>query len=509
MKTDNTNSKASAVATAEASDVTNIHNYTLTDDKTCSKIIQVKNPEPHTSIVARDPKKEYIALEVAKLVKRTGIPLNSAVEVIKSRICKELDNRDTLVFADRPNEFITVEKLLKAGDKYNCREFIEPLYPGYYQKENWFPGQIEECTLRFDKRSDPILLGGYCKEDPYPHYIFKHTKELKERSKFRFINANKLSGYLVSWLIYGYIEMIKLVLMIGAPGHFKSFLAIDMGLSISCGIDWHGHKVNQGSVLYICGEGKSGIHTRVAAWEKHHNQKVDNFYISTAPAQILSEESLAEIEAEARNIPDTHPEPTLIIIDTMNRNFGDGDENSTSDMTSFIKGLDRLSQRLGCAILVVHHTGLSDANRSRGSSALLGAMDFAYQCKVDGAKHISLISSKTKDHKSPEIKVFEPLDIQLGVDDDGNPISSVVIVETSAPLKNNKLSTAQRIALDALKTVIAKGDSTEGGWKVEAFAQNIAQTDNPDNKRKAFDRAKKALLDQGLIDVKDDKYSVL
>ena len=48
-------------------------------------------------------------------------------------------------------------------------------------------------------------------------------------------------------------------MMYGAPGTGKSFLAIDMALSVANGLPWHGYETKQGAVLYIAGEG-------VAAW---------------------------------------------------------------------------------------------------------------------------------------------------------------------------------------------------------------------------------------------------
>jgi hypothetical protein len=185
-------------------------------------------------------------------------------------------------------------------------------------------------------------------------------------------------------------------------------------------------------------------------------------------------------------------------------------------MTKFIQRIDHLKSELQCAIIIVHHSGLSDAKRGRGSSALRGAMDFEYVCELGqdsvGNNLVSLSSTKTKDHESPITKVFQSVIKDLGiVDDDKEPITSVVLVEThERPAKGNQLSDSQRIALDSLNAVIAtKGDASEDAWRAEAYTQGISSSDKPDTKRKAFDRAKKHLLDHGLVDVKDDVYRVI
>jgi hypothetical protein len=67
--------------------------------------------------------------------------------------------------------------------------------------------------------------------------------------------------------------------------------------------------------------------------------------------------------------------PGLIILDTMARTFGGGDENSASDMGAFVRNADLLKEELGTAILVVHHPGRNVKRGPRGSTALYGVLD--------------------------------------------------------------------------------------------------------------------------------------
>lgn len=456
-------------------------------------------------------KQGYIKQEAAKLSGIAGLSIDDATDVVRSRVKRILDDRDILFFASCSGEYIKVEQLLCSIGKFFGEKFIDPLTPiDIEYNRDIYLGIDKTCTLKMHE-STPIIVGPIDTHTNNYIYQFDRIKKLNDKKKFRFIGADEMKCHHTDWLINGYIEAEKVALIFGAPASFKSFVVIDIGLSIAAGVAWHRHKVNQGAVLYICGEGQSGIRARIKAWEKHHKQSADNFYVSSSPVQILCKDWLADIEAEANKISDTGHAPKLIIIDTLNRNFGDGDENSTLDMTKFINGIDRLSYRLKCAIIIVHHSGLSDTKRSRGSSALLGAMDFEYSCKLSGSagkKFITLTSTKTKDHAPPDPKVFEPVNIQIGTDNDGNPISSVALVETSTST-NNKLSTAQRIALDALKTVTIDDDASEDVWKAEAYAQIISATGTPDANRKAFNRAKKQLLDQGLIEAIDGKYKII
>ena len=205
--------------------------------------------------------------------------------------------------------------------------------------------------------------------------------EQAEPRRFQLIPASKLIANRkpTNWLIKRYLEQGTEAALYSPPEHCKTFVAVDMGLCISAGIPWHGYAVQKGPVVYICGEGMAGISRRIAAWYQHH--KIDAkegtpFFVSNMAAQILDESSVQDIHQTAAAIVEEYGFLALLIIDTLNRNFGPGDENSTQDMTAFVSALDRLRGFLGCAVLVVHHTGLVDTERGRGSTALKGAMDF-------------------------------------------------------------------------------------------------------------------------------------
>ena len=77
-----------------------------------------------------------------------------------------------------------------------------------------------------------------------------------------------------SFVIKGLIPECSFASIYGPSGSFKSFLALDWACHIATGKDWDGHKVKQGAVLYVAGEGGFGVTQRVRAWELQH--KVNN-----------------------------------------------------------------------------------------------------------------------------------------------------------------------------------------------------------------------------------------
>ncbi|HRC70724.1 MAG TPA: AAA family ATPase, partial [Candidatus Competibacter denitrificans] len=184
-----------------------------------------------------------------------------------------------------------------------------------------------------------------------------------------------------SWLVKRYLPADSLSVMFGSPGCGKSFLAIDLACHVATGRDWRGHPVKPGRVVYIAGEGKNGLSKRFRAWFDHHGERPRNISLLLTPIALTDPASVAALVADIRALPEA---PALVVIDTLNRNFGPGDENSTADMTKAVAGLDAIRTATGAAILGVHHSGHLEKGRGRGSSVLLGAVDAEYAVALLG-----------------------------------------------------------------------------------------------------------------------------
>lgn len=95
-----------------------------------------------------------------------------------------------------------------------------------------------------------------------------------------------------------------------------------MSLSVAAGIDFHGRKAKKGKVIYILGEGKSGIMQRIDAWCGVHgvNNKDLDFYLSTIAINLRDDQLIDRVKKEITDIN----EVSVVVIDTLNRNFGWG-----------------------------------------------------------------------------------------------------------------------------------------------------------------------------------------
>ena len=238
-----------------------------------------------------------------------------------------------------------------------------------------------------------------------------------------------------AWLIKNLIPAgAKIGMVFGASGHGKTYFAIDWMLSIATEQkDWNGLKVKEGKVLYLCGEGHQAAYERMAVWlqQKKITKIPDSMYISEETFNLDDPSGLialkAALEQELSNFM-----PSFAVVDTLNL-FMQGDENSTQESTAFIKGLKELSSQFNCCIMLVHHTGVGDQDRSRGSSVFKGAMDFQIKVSKDTGDCYLMEHVKNKAGKELSDMRFrlEEHDVLGWVDPDtGENVTNAVLVRS-------------------------------------------------------------------------------
>jgi hypothetical protein len=203
---------------------------------------------------------------------------------------------------------------------------------------------------------------------------------------------------LIEWQVQDHFPTHCLVMIFGASGVGKSFVGLDIALSVAGGSPYQGkHEVKQGGVIYIASEGFGGPKKPLAAWQVHHGLDdlpddicfvPDAFDLTTADEKELRDLLLIAVA-------DLGQVPGLVVIDTVNSNFGSADENSTKDMSSFVRDLDWIRTKLRSTVLVVHHTRKDEPKGERGNVSLRGACDSIIRLEeTDGGKAVSVHNSK-------------------------------------------------------------------------------------------------------------------
>ncbi len=346
--------------------------------------------------------------------------------------------------------------------------------------------------------------------EAYANDMQDAPRRLEPQPAFKFVAVADLEYKEPEFLIDGLIETGTLGMIFGDPGCGKSFVAVDLALCVASGTAFHDRPVKQGSVFFIAGEGHNGLARRFHAWSKDRGVPLGGvpLFKSERAAQFLDGASAAAVSQSVDQMAEAFGQPSLIIIDTVARNFGPGDENSTSDMGNFIAALDDLKARYpGAAVLLVHHSGHADKQRARGAMALKGALDCEFRIeKNESDLHIHC--TKMKDAEEPPILHFALTTVQLDA-----KTTSAVLEPIDAPERQTRLTPAQRLGVETYKTAAEKGGVWDEGafrgvhvddWR-EAF--NAKHTgDNYQAKKKAFQRVRADLVNLGKMTVQDDVY---
>lgn len=201
----------------------------------------------------------------------------------------------------------------------------------------------------------------------------------RSRSKLQLIGLDDFCvAHDVQWATRGVIPVSALVVVFGAPKSGKTFAICDLTMHLAHGLDWCGHSVAHAQrIAFLAGEGRNGLRLRLKAWQSEHAAERKGDFRLIPDALALSDRVQDVVQA-LRSY-----RPNVVVVDTLNAFFGGGDENSSADMTKFVGALRQLIGELDCSIVVIHHTGLADASRARGSSVLRAAADVVIQVAKD------------------------------------------------------------------------------------------------------------------------------
>jgi hypothetical protein len=328
-------------------------------------------------------------------------------------------------------------------------------------------------------------------------------------------------------LIKGLLLASTKVVIFGQEGCGKTFLVLDQLLHIAAGLPWFGRKVRQGPVVYIAAEGAAGVRLRVEAWKRKNGIDDLSFAIIPVAVDLLDPRvdlvklfRVLDYLAELWGTP-----PVAIAIDTLSQTMGGGDEN-TSDMAAYIANCTRLTEPHRCATVIVHHQPLdAQTKRPRGHSSLAGAVDTMIHVEGrEGTRRVTI--TKQKDLVRGDDIFFRLVPVELGVDEDGEAVTSCVVEEADAvdePTTGPKLSPTRRIVLDALDRVTIRegfpppismpsgliGHLTGkivklSAWHSEALSSLVTPDKNADSAARQFRRARDELQASKIIGVYDD-----
>jgi hypothetical protein len=370
--------------------------------------------------------------------------------------------------------------------------------------------------------------------EPFPEVI-----EAQAQQRYKVEMWRDAKDEPVKWLVDRIVPQKAFMALYGPPGTFKSFIALHLAAMIASGSVWLAHEVHEpGEVLYIAGEGHGGIGTRIAGLR--HAYELTDIPVGVIRSQVNLRSSDQDFEDLIIAIKSSEIQrPKLIIIDTLARAFGGGNENASEDMGSFISNCGRLQEATGAALLVVHHSGKDASLGLRGHSSFLGAVD----TQIEISRHVDQMSgtlkvTKQKDgkdgveiHFSMDTVSFDQSEtsaakLNLGFEDDSSATLVVKPFDGQLPdgigFKPPQGSRAnagrgkhQSMGREALRHIvkvegqyqIVQGERhravTLDRWRDEVYARLGSDVEESD-KRKRWKEIKDKLVELGFAAIRND-----
>lgn len=328
------------------------------------------------------------------------------------------------------------------------------------------------------------------------------------------------------YLVKGWLDRGAASVVYGESNVGKTFFAMDLALHVSARLAWHGVNVAgmgdkewPGKVYYLALEGGTGFSNRLCAMRTERPDIFERIeqegdFVPWPVAIDLHGATDGEAIAEAVN---ESKDPTaLIVIDTLARAMGDGDENTAKDMGQFIRNIDLIRQKTGAHVMVIHHSGKDTSKGARGSGSLRGAIDTEIELTRSGAV-VMAETRKQRDLPSDKIFAYTLRSVFIGHDEDGDAVTSAV-VEPAEPVKRaTRLSGQQKIAMQAFEDAIAHHGETKHGdmfpdnrqcvsldhWREFCDRHSLTSGEGESSRRTAFHKVKTALQNKELIRVVD------
>lgn len=328
-----------------------------------------------------------------------------------------------------------------------------------------------------------------------------------EEPPWPFIRASDLSLQPRAEIVKGFLPANALVAFNGQSGGGKTFLVLDLMACVAANIPWHGFPVKMsGPVVFVPGEGMDDINIRLEAWCQHNDISRHRipFYVSMKVASLADESELEKLMDGIRYFADRHGKPLIVAFDTLSRNIGPADENSSKDMAGIVRAADMVREVAGSTIIFVHHTGHGEQGRGRGSSVLPAALDANFLLKPDKEGLLELSGLKNKTGPAAAALKFKLTPVGIGIYDDDDEEVNTCVIEPGGPFIDEKAflqSGQNKIALDALEDLLKQGlaPCSADNWRDRAIDMGITSSENAESKRKAFQRAKRSLLEQGVV----------
>jgi AAA domain-containing protein/bifunctional DNA primase/polymerase-like protein/primase-like protein len=312
----------------------------------------------------------------------------------------------------------------------------------------------------------------------------------------------------LSWHVKGVLPRAELAVLYGPSGSGKSFLAFDMVAAIATGAQWHGRRTARGRVVYVVAEGATGFLNRLKAYTKTRSGCFPGIRIIADAPNLLGETDYLSLASEI----DATGGADVIVIDTLAVCSPGADENAAKDMGRVIEHCKQLHKTTGATVLLIHHSGKDESKGARGWSGLRAAADTEIEVSRN-ADHRTAAVTKMKDGEDGAEFAFKLVPVDIGVDADGDPVTSCVVEPLPDLPSNNRKQprpgTVERTLLDSIRDDPSADERVSVPGAIEAAMPLLRQPTGRDTRRQHLIRALRALASKGFITVEGNACRVL
>jgi hypothetical protein len=281
------------------------------------------------------------------------------------------------------------------------------------------------------------------------------------------------------WMIEGLWSDKSHGIIAGEPKTRKSYVSIDIALSVATGTDCLGHfkVIKPGPVLMIqeeISDAEMRKRLRFIAASKglggeihRHGDELSVSMPEPIPLYLRNRKQLDLSSDETFQMLHKHvleKDISLLILDPLQLMLGEVDENKAHEVRPILYNFLQLKEETGTGIMIVHHySKASDKNPRRGGQRMLGSQ--AFHGWVESALYLSK-NEKYETEVEREFRNFDPTEGFSIAYVGGNERYEVAISEVPQPKKKAPPNKFERFCLD------------NDGAPLKAIAKHYKRTDN-------------------------------
>lgn len=308
-----------------------------------------------------------------------------------------------------------------------------------------------------------------------------------------------------TWLIKGLLPSTGVALLFGQSRVGKSFLLHQLAAALGTATPWFDRRVRERvAVLLVAGEGGSTVPQRLEAIRRARFNERSPADISIAWVVVDDDTGLEGIIAQAaESLRDRFGlRLGMVAFDTIAAIFNVAEENDPHAATTVMKRLDRWSRQFDCLMLGVTHAGKDASRGVRGSSGWTASADVILGATADIDEESGKVSrrklalTKSRVAETGPISGFELERVVLGIDADGDPISSAIVRSCEVARAASTPTSYSPGALDSFRIVcesdgrdLASGRGARLDSVRDLFAEKNPDARSGGNLRRTFKRA--------------------